>query len=44
LNPAGFPTPVPAVFGPELTGYREWLGADYLGPLDRSMNSAGITV
>jgi glycine cleavage system aminomethyltransferase T len=33
---------VPAIFGPELRGYREWLDADALGSLGGSMDSADI--
>jgi glycine cleavage system aminomethyltransferase T len=34
---------VPAIFGPELRGYREWLDAAALGSLGGSMDSADIT-
>ena len=34
---------MPAIFGPELRGYREWLDADALGSLGGSMDSADIT-
>ncbi|GAA5167421.1 MULTISPECIES: aminomethyltransferase family protein [Amycolatopsis] len=42
LESGWIPTPVPAVFGPELTGYREWLSADSLGSLGGSMDSPDI--
>jgi glycine cleavage system aminomethyltransferase T len=34
---------VPAIFGPEMAGYREWLDAAALGSLGGSMDSADIT-
>ncbi|MEV5413058.1 hypothetical protein AB0K60_30005 [Thermopolyspora sp. NPDC052614] len=43
LESAWIPTAVPAIFGPELRGYREWLRVDSLGSLGGSMNSADIT-
>jgi vanillate/3-O-methylgallate O-demethylase len=43
LESGWIPTAVPAIFGPEMRGYREWLGADALGSLGGSMDSAEIT-
>lgn len=43
LESGWIPTAVPAIFGPEMKGYREWLGADALGSLGGSMDSADIT-
>jgi vanillate/3-O-methylgallate O-demethylase len=43
LESGWIPTVVPAIFGPEMTGYREWLGAGALGSLGGSMDSADIT-
>ena len=43
LESGWIPTAVPAIFGPEMTGYREWLDAKDLGSLGGSMNSADIT-
>jgi glycine cleavage system aminomethyltransferase T len=43
LESGWIPTAVPAIFGPELRGYREWLAADALGSLGGSMDSADIT-
>jgi len=43
LESGWIPTAVPAIFGPEMTGYREWLDAEDLGSLGGSMNSADIT-
>ncbi|HJQ46971.1 MAG TPA: aminomethyl transferase family protein [Amycolatopsis sp.] len=43
LESGWIPTAVPAIFGPEMRGYREWLGADALGSLGGSMDSADIT-
>ena len=43
LESGWIPTAVPAIFGPELRGYREWLDADALGSLGGSMDSADIT-
>ena len=43
LESGWIPTAVPAIFGPELKAYREWLGADALGSLGGSMDSADIS-
>ncbi|HEY1820282.1 MAG TPA: hypothetical protein VGG83_10165 [Trebonia sp.] len=43
LESGWIPTVVPAIFGPEMKGYREWLGADALGSLGGSMDSGDIT-
>jgi len=43
LESGWIPTAVPAIFGPELKGYREWLGASALGSLGGSMDSADIS-
>lgn len=43
LESGWIPTAVPAIFGPELKGYREWLGAGALGSLGGSMDSADIS-
>jgi glycine cleavage system aminomethyltransferase T len=43
LESGWIPTAVPAVFGPELKPYREWLPAAALGSLGGSMDSADIT-
>ena len=43
LESGWIPTTVPAIFGPEMTAYREWLGADALGSLGGSMSSPDIT-
>lgn len=43
LESGWIPTAVPAIFGPELRGYREWLDATALGSLGGSMDSADIT-
>jgi vanillate/3-O-methylgallate O-demethylase len=43
LESGWIPTAVPAIFGPELKGYREWLGATALGSLGGSMDSADIS-
>ncbi|GHE80297.1 glycine cleavage system protein T [Amycolatopsis deserti] len=43
LESGWIPTAVPAIFGPEMRGYREWLGATSLGSLGGSMDSADIT-
>jgi glycine cleavage system aminomethyltransferase T len=43
LESGWIPTAVPAIFGPELKGYREWLSADALGSLGGSMDSGDIT-
>jgi vanillate/3-O-methylgallate O-demethylase len=42
LESGWIPTAVPAIFGPELTGYREWLDVSALGSLGGSMDSADI--
>ena len=43
LESGWIPTAVPAIFGPELRRYREWLDAAALGSLGGSMDSADIT-
>jgi glycine cleavage system aminomethyltransferase T len=43
LESGWIPTVVPAIFGPEMKAYREWLGASALGSLGGSMASADIT-
>lgn len=43
LESGWIPTAVPAIFGPEMAGYREWLSEDALGSLGGSMDSADIT-
>jgi vanillate/3-O-methylgallate O-demethylase len=43
LESGWIPTAVPAIFGPELRAYREWLDAAALGSLGGSMDSADIT-
>ncbi|WP_026453758.1 glycine cleavage system protein T [Saccharomonospora iraqiensis] len=43
LESGWIPTAVPAVFGPEEQGYREWLGADALGSLGGSLHTDDIT-
>jgi glycine cleavage system aminomethyltransferase T len=43
LESGWIPTAVPAIFGPEMRGYRQWLGATSLGSLGGSMDSADIT-
>ncbi|NKQ51411.1 aminomethyl transferase family protein [Amycolatopsis sp. K13G38] len=43
LESGWIPTAVPAIFGPEQKGYREWLAADALGSLGGSMDSLDIT-
>lgn len=43
LESGWIPTAVPAIFGPEMKGYREWLAEDALGSLGGSMDSADIT-
>ncbi|MEU6644094.1 aminomethyl transferase family protein [Saccharomonospora sp. NPDC046836] len=43
LESGWIPTAVPAIFGPEMRGYREWLGATSLGSLGGSMDSGEIT-
>jgi vanillate/3-O-methylgallate O-demethylase len=42
LESGWIPTAVPAIFGPEMKGYREWLSEDALGSLGGSMDSADI--
>jgi vanillate/3-O-methylgallate O-demethylase len=42
LESGWVPTAVPATFGPETTGYREWLDASALGSLGGSMDSANV--
>lgn len=42
LESGWIPTAVPAIFGPELRGYREWLDADAVGSLGGSMDSTDI--
>lgn len=42
LESGWIPTAVPAIFGPELKAYREWLPASALGSLGGSMNSPDI--
>ena len=43
LESGWIPAAVPAIFGPEMTGYREWLDATALGSLGGSMDSPDIT-
>ena len=43
LESGWIPTAVPAIFGPEMRGYREWLDASSLGSLGGSMDSADVT-
>ncbi|WP_109529323.1 aminomethyltransferase family protein [Nocardia aurea] len=43
LESGWIPTAVPAIFGSEMKGYREWLGAQSLGSLGGSEDSADIT-
>jgi glycine cleavage system aminomethyltransferase T len=43
LESGWIPTAVPAIFGPDMRGYREWLGAESLGSLGGSMDSTDIT-
>ena len=43
LESGWIPTAVPAIFGPGMQGYREWLDASALGSLGGSMDSADIT-
>jgi len=43
LESGWIPTTVPAIFGPEMKAYREWLDASALGSLAGSMDSADIT-
>ena len=42
LESGWIPTAVPAIFGPEMTAYREWLDATALGSLGGSVDSADI--
>ena len=43
LESGWIPTAVPAIFGPEMTAYREWLDVTALGSLGGSMDSGDIT-
>jgi vanillate/3-O-methylgallate O-demethylase len=43
LESGWIPTAVPAIFGPEMRAYRQWLGADALGSLGGSVDSPDIT-
>ncbi|HVV23955.1 MAG TPA: aminomethyl transferase family protein [Pseudonocardiaceae bacterium] len=43
LESGWIPTALPAIFGPEMRDYREWLPAMALGSLGGSMDSADIT-
>lgn len=43
LESGWIPTVVPAIFGPDMKAYRQWLGAGALGSLGGSMSSADIT-
>jgi vanillate/3-O-methylgallate O-demethylase len=43
LESGWIPTAVPAIFGPQLADYREWLDATALGSLGGSMDSPDIT-
>lgn len=43
LESGWIPTAVPAIFGPEMKAYREWLDATALGSLGGSMDSHDIT-
>jgi glycine cleavage system aminomethyltransferase T len=43
LESGWIPSTVPAIFGPEMRGYREWLDASALGSIGGSMDSADIT-
>lgn len=43
LESGWIPTAVPAIFGPQQQGYREWLPAGSLGSLGGSMDSPDIT-
>ncbi len=43
LESGWIPTAVPAIFGPEMKDYREWLDAGALGSLGGSMDSGDIT-
>jgi len=42
LESGWIPTAVPAIFGPETLGYREWLDASALGSLGGSMDSPDV--
>lgn len=42
LESGWIPTAVPAIFGADMADYRKWLGADSLGSLGGSMDSADI--
>jgi vanillate/3-O-methylgallate O-demethylase len=42
LESGWIPTVVPAIFGPEMRGYREWLDVNAIGSLGGSMDSADI--
>jgi len=43
LESGWIPTVMPAIFGPEMKAYREWLGAGALGSLGGSLYSPDIT-
>lgn len=43
LESGWIPTAVPAIFGPDMREYRQWLDANALGSLGGSMDSADIT-
>jgi len=43
LESGWIPTTVPAIFGPQMADYREWLDASALGSLGGSMDSPDIT-
>jgi vanillate/3-O-methylgallate O-demethylase len=43
LESGWIPTVVPAIFGPELKAYREWLGAGTVGSIGGSLDSPDIT-
>jgi vanillate/3-O-methylgallate O-demethylase len=43
LESGWIPTAVPAIFGPEMKAYREWLAAGALGSLGGSMDSPDIS-
>lgn len=43
LESGWIPTAVPAIFGPEMKAYREWLDASALGSVGGSVNSADIS-
>jgi vanillate/3-O-methylgallate O-demethylase len=42
LESGWIPSVLPAIFGPEMKAYREWLGAGAIGSLGGSMHSADI--